>query len=72
MEEDRLVTFARTSLGDEFCLTCYKSGLGLANQKDADRSAMTLVATRKFTFELGRCKKCGKTGIMLRAKERVT
>ena len=72
MEEDSLVSFAQSFLGDEFCLTCFKNGLGLATQKDADRSVLTLVATKKFAFEPGRCKKCGKTGIMLKAKGRAT
>jgi hypothetical protein len=67
MEEDHLVSFVQTFLGDEFCLTCFKSRLGFASQKDADQSAMTLVATRKFAFEPGQCTKCQKVGIMLKA-----
>lgn len=67
MDQDQLVNFTRTFLGDEFCLTCFKTGAGLTNQRDADQAIMALVATRKFKLEPGQCKKCGKTGIMLRA-----
>lgn len=68
--EDNRVTFARNFLGDEFCLACYKSQLGLTDQRGADHATTALVATGKFKLEPGRCKKCGKTGIMLRAVEK--
>ena len=70
MDPDDLVAFARSSVGDEFCFTCYKNALGLTDQKDADRATVALVATLKFTVEPGQCKKCGKTGIMLKATRR--
>jgi hypothetical protein len=61
---------ARNVPGDEFCLTCYKRQLGLTDQRGADDATTALVATGKFKLEPGRCKKCGKTGIMLRAVEK--
>ena len=70
MDPDDLVTFARSSMGDEFCLTCYKHALRLTDQKEADQATVALVATHKFTIEPGQCKKCGKTGIMLKSTRR--
>lgn len=63
--EDNMVNFARNVLGDEFCMGCYKKELGLTDQREADKATLALVATRKFKLEAGRCKKCGKTGIMI-------
>lgn len=57
----------RTVPGNEFCLGCYKSQLGLTDQREADNKITALVAGRTFRLEPGQCKKCGKTGMIMRA-----
>ncbi len=67
---NRLANFALKHLGDEFCLNCYKTELGLTDQKEAEGARASLVVTGRFKVDQGTCKKCQRTGLVMKSVEK--